>query len=33
MLAVGIVLGGLFMIVIYGVLRRAPPSWWMWAAW
>jgi len=27
MLAVGIVLGGLFLVVIYGVLRRAPRSW------
>lgn len=32
MLAVGIVLGGLFLIVIYGVLRRAPRSWWIWGS-
>jgi len=33
MLAVGIVLGGLFLIVIYGVLRRAPRDWWIWVVW
>ena len=32
MLALGIVLGGLFLIVIYGVLRRAPRSWWIWGS-
>src|SRR5881296_1389201 len=32
MLAVGIVLGGLFLIVFYGVLRRAPRSWWIWGS-
>jgi STE24 endopeptidase len=32
MLAVGIVLGGLFLIVIYDVLRRAPRSWWIWGS-
>src|SRR5712691_3216646 len=32
MLAVEIVLGGLFLIVIYGVLRRAPRSWWIWGS-
>src|SRR5712664_5003115 len=32
MLAVGIVLGGLFLVVIYGVLRRAPRSWWIWGS-
>src|SRR2546428_8923670 len=31
-LAVEIVLGGLFLIVIYGVLRRAPRSWWIWGS-
>jgi len=32
MLAVEIVLGGLFLIVIYGVLRRATRSWWIWGS-
>ena len=31
-LAVEIVLGGLFLIVIYGALRRAPRSWWIWGS-
>ena len=31
-LAVGIVLGGVFMCVIYEVLRRAPRTWWIWAS-
>jgi STE24 endopeptidase len=31
-LAVGIVLGGLLMILLYGVLRRAPESWWVWGS-
>lgn len=28
-LGVGVVLGGLFMVAIYGVLRRAPRNWWI----
>jgi Zn-dependent protease with chaperone function len=28
---VGIILGGLLMMALYGVLRRAPRSWWVWA--
>jgi STE24 endopeptidase len=32
MLALGIVFGGLFLIVFYGVLRRAPRSWWIWGS-
>ncbi len=31
-LAVAAVLGGLFLIAIYGVLRRAPRSWWIWGS-
>ena len=31
-LAVGVVLGGLFVTVIYGVLRRAARSWWIWGS-
>jgi STE24 endopeptidase len=31
-LAVGIILGGLLMIFLYGVLRRAPESWWIWGS-
>ena len=31
-LGVGVVLGGLFIVVIYGVLRRAPRSWWVWGS-
>jgi len=31
-LAVGVALGGLFIIVIYGVLRRTPRSWWIWGS-
>jgi len=31
-LAVGVVLGGLFIVVIYAVLRRAPRSWWIWGS-
>jgi STE24 endopeptidase len=29
-LVLGIVLGGLFVVVIYAVLRRTPRSWWIW---
>ena len=31
-LAVGIVLGGIFVIAIYGVLRRAGAAWWIWGS-
>jgi STE24 endopeptidase len=31
-LAVGVVLGGLFVSVIYQVLRRAPRTWWLWGS-
>jgi Zn-dependent protease with chaperone function len=31
-LAVGLVLGSLFFSVIYGVLRRAPRTWWIWGS-
>ncbi len=31
-LAVGVVLGGVFVIAIYGVVRRAPRSWWIWGS-
>src|SRR5712691_8098216 len=31
-LGVAAVLGGLFLIVIYGVLRRATRSWWIWGS-
>ena len=31
-LAVGLVGGGLFMIAIYGVVRRAPRTWWIWGS-
>jgi len=31
-LAVGVVLGGLFVSVIYEVLRRAPRTWWIWGS-
>ncbi len=31
-LAVGIVLGGVFVIAIYGVLRRAGQRWWIWGS-
>ncbi|MCI0567402.1 MAG: M48 family metallopeptidase [Acidobacteria bacterium] len=29
-LAVGVILGGLGLVVLYEVLRRAPRSWWVW---
>jgi STE24 endopeptidase len=31
-LAVNVILGGLFVMAFYGVLRRAPQSWWMWGS-
>jgi STE24 endopeptidase len=31
-LAVGVVLGGLFVGVIYEILRRTPRTWWIWAS-
>ena len=31
-LAVGVVLGGIFAIAIYGVMRRAGPRWWIWGS-
>jgi len=31
-LALGMVLGGLAIAVLYGVLRRAPRTWWIWGA-
>src|SRR5712691_5757008 len=31
-LTVQAVLGGLFLIAIYGVLRRAPRNWWIWGS-
>ena len=31
-LALGIVFGGILMMVLYGVLRRAPRTWWLWGA-
>jgi STE24 endopeptidase len=31
-LALGVVLGGLFVIVLYAVLRRAPRTWWIWGS-
>lgn len=31
-LAVGLVFGGMFAIVIYTVLRRAPRTWWLWGS-
>jgi STE24 endopeptidase len=31
-LLVGLVVGGLFVAVLYGVLRRAPRTWWLWGA-
>lgn len=31
-LAVGVVLGGVFFIVIFEVLRRAPRTWWIWGS-
>lgn len=32
MLAVGCVLGSLLVAALYGVMRRAPRTWWLWAA-
>ena len=29
-LGLSMVLGGLFMVVLYGVIRKAPRTWWMW---
>lgn len=31
-LAIGVVLGGLFVSVIFAVLRRAPRTWWIWGS-
>jgi STE24 endopeptidase len=31
-LTVGVVLGGLLMMALYGVVRRLPGSWWVWGA-
>ena len=31
-LAVGVVLGGLLMMALYGVVRRLPRTWWLWGA-
>jgi STE24 endopeptidase len=31
-LAVGLVFGGLFAVVLYAVLRRAPRTWWIWGS-
>jgi STE24 endopeptidase len=31
-LGLGIVLGGLLITILYGVLRRAPHTWWIWGA-
>jgi STE24 endopeptidase len=31
-LAVGVVLGGLLMVALYGVVRRLPRTWWIWGA-
>jgi STE24 endopeptidase len=31
-LGVGLVLGGLAIIVLYGVLRRTPKTWWLWGS-
>jgi STE24 endopeptidase len=31
-LILGIVLGGLFVVAIYAVLRRAPRTWWIWGS-
>ena len=31
-LAVGVVLGGLLMVMLYGVVRRLPRTWWLWGS-
>ena len=31
-LAVDVVLGGITVVVLYGILRRAPRTWWIWGA-
>jgi STE24 endopeptidase len=31
-LAIGIVLGGIFVMLLYGVLRKAPRLWWLWGS-
>jgi STE24 endopeptidase len=31
-LAVGVVFGGLLMVVLYGIVRRLPRTWWIWGA-
>jgi STE24 endopeptidase len=30
--AVGLVLGGIFLTVLYAIIRRAPNTWWIWGA-
>lgn len=30
--AVGLVLGGLFLTMLYAIIRRAPNTWWLWGA-
>jgi STE24 endopeptidase len=31
-LGVGLVLGGIFLTVLYAIIRRAPNTWWIWGA-
>lgn len=31
-LMIGVLLGGLLMVVLYGVLRRTPRTWWLWGS-
>jgi len=31
-LAVGVVLGGVLMVALYGIVRRLPRTWWIWGA-
>lgn len=31
-LAVGVVMGGIFLTVLYAIIRRAPNTWWIWGA-
>ena len=30
--AVGLIMGGIFLTVLYGIIRRAPNTWWIWGA-
>ena len=30
--AVGLVLGGIFLTILYAIIRRAPNTWWLWGA-